>query len=264
VAAQGIRPRWFLASILLPEGADKSLLKSIMKQMHDAALNLSVAIVGGHSEITPGLHRPLVVGFMLGIAERGRYVASSNAKSNDAIILTKGVGIEGTAILATERGEELHHHLSSTLLERAQKFITRISVVPEALKAMETGAVTAMHDPTEGGVANGLHELADASRLGFIINRDALIIHEETRQICTILQADPLNLISSGAMLIAVQSRKAEKVVAVLKEAEIFSSILGRLVDDPAVRVIVETDGSQVPLPQPTEDALWAALTRPL
>jgi hydrogenase maturation factor len=235
-----------------------------MTQMHAAARTLNVAIVGGHSEVTPGLHRPIVVGFMLGVAERGRYVTSSNAKPNDAIILTKGVGIEGTAILATERAEQLRHHLSKPLLEHAQKFVTMISVVPEALMAMQTGAVRAMHDPTEGGVANGLHELADASRLGFIVHRDALIVHEETRRICSILQVDPLNLISSGAMLIAVESRQADKVVAVLNGAGISGAILGRLVNDSAVRIIVEPDGSQVPLPQPTEDALWEALVRPL
>jgi len=121
-----------------------------------------------------------------------------------------------------------------------------------------------MHDPTEGGVANGLHELADASKLGFIIRRDALIVHEETRRICAVLQANPLDLISSGAMLMAVQPRKADRVVAVLKEAGIPASILGRLVKDATVRAIIEPDGSQAPLPQPTEDALWEALVRPL
>jgi hydrogenase expression/formation protein HypE len=264
VATLGIRPRWFLATILLPEGAGALLLKTIMTQMHAAAKALNVAIVGGHSEMTPGLQRPIVVGFMLGVAERGRYVTSSNAKPDDVIILTKGVGIEGTAILAAERAEKLRRHLGDSLLERAQKFVTKLSVVPEALQAMKTGAVTAMHDPTEGGVANGLHELADASKLGFIIRRDALIVHEETQRICAVLQANPLDLISSGAMLIAVRPRRADRVIAVLKEAGISASILGRLVKDSTMRAIVEPDGSQVPLPQPTEDALWAALVKPL
>jgi len=264
VATLGIRPRWFLATILLPEGADALLLKTIMTQMHAAARALDVAIVGGHSEVTPGLQRPIVVGFMLGVAERGRYVASSNAKPGDAIILTKGVGIEGTAILATERAEKLRHYLSDSLLKDAQKFMTKLSVVPEALLAMKTGAVTAMHDPTEGGVANGLHELAEASKLGFIVRRDALIVHEETRRICAVLQANPLDLISSGAMLIAVQPREAERVIAVLKQAGISASILGRLLKDSTMRTVVEPDGSQASLPQPSEDALWAALVKPL
>jgi hydrogenase expression/formation protein HypE len=264
IATLGTRPRWFLVTILLPEGAGASLLKAIMTEMHATAQALNVAIVGGHTEITPGLRRPIVVGFMLGVAERGRYVTSSGAKPNDAIVLTKGVGIEGTAILATERAEQLRRRLSGSLLERAQKFVEKLSVVPEALQAMKTGAVTAMHDPTEGGVANGLHELADASRVGFVIRRDALIIQEETQQICAVLGANPLDLISSGAMLIATQPRKADEVVVSLKEAGISASVLGTLVKDPTTRVIIEPDESRVALPQPKEDALWKALTKTL
>lgn len=264
VATFGIRPRWFLATILLPESAKPELLRTIMHSMHTAAKDLQVAIVGGHSEITPGLTRPIVVGFMLGIAEKGRYVTSADAKEGNALILTKGVGIEGTAILATDRTDDLSPHLPSSLIKRAQLFFNKISVVADGLEAMATGAVTAMHDPTEGGVANGLHELADASNLGFIVTRNALTIHEETHQICNFLGLDPLNLIASGAMLIAVKASKEQEVLSVLQKAGIQSSIIGKLVEDPAIRLIVEPDGSKKPLPQPSEDALWEALSKPL
>ncbi len=264
VVTFGIRPRWFLATILLPEGAQPELLQTIMHSMDKAAKKLQIAIVGGHSEITPGLTRPIVVGFMLGIAEKGRYVTSADAKPGNVLILTKGVGIEGTAILATDRADDLRPHLPASLIKSAQMFIKRISAVDDGLKAMATGAVTAMHDPTEGGVANGLHELADASNLGFIVKRDALTIHEETHQICNLLSLDPLNLISSGTMLIAAKASKANEVLSVLKEAGIQSSIIGQLVEDPAIRLIIEPDGSKKTLPQPSEDALWQALIKPL
>jgi hydrogenase maturation factor len=148
------------------------------------------------------------------------------------------------------------------VVNRAQKYIHRINVVPEALKAMSTGAVTAMHDPTEGGVANGLHELADASGLGFIIDRDKLVIHEETAQICQLLEINPLNLIASGAMLIAVESDRASTVLQILEAEGITASVIGRLVEDSNQRTIIEQDGTVKPLPQPATDALWEALTK--
>jgi hydrogenase maturation factor len=264
VATFGVKPRWFLVTILLPEGSDSELLHTIMQSMDEAAKELDVAIIGGHSETTSTTTRPIVVGFMLGISEKGEYVTSTSGEKGNVLILTKGVAIEGTAILASERVEELRKRLDPQLLQRAQQFISKLSVVPEALKAMSTGAVTAMHDPTEGGIANGLHELADASNLGFIVHRDALTIHEETRAICEIFEINPLELIASGAMLIAVKKESATQVLTGLQEAKIQASVIGKLVAAPQTRVIVESDGSQVPLPQPVTDALWDALTTSL
>lgn len=264
VATFGIRPRWFLATILLPENAESHILEKIMASMHSAAKSLNVSIIGGHTEVTPELKRPIIIGFMLGVSKHNQYVASTQAKPGNLIILTKGVAIEGTAILATEREKVLRERLDAELVTRAQQYIQKISVVPEAIKAMETGAVTAMHDPTEGGVANGLHELADASELGFIVDRSKLVIHEETTQICDLFNINPLNLIGSGAMLIAVKAKNAQKVIQILKEEGISASIIGRLVKDLTQRKIIESDGSMKPLVQPTKDALWEALSKSL
>ena len=262
VATFGIHPRWFLATILLPEEADSKLLEEIMVAMHSTAKELGVSIIGGHTEVTPGLNRPIIIGFMLGLAEQDQYVTSTQAKSENSIILTKGVGIEGTAILATELEQTLRKTLDISLLTRAQHFIHEISVVPEGLKAFSSGAVTAMHDPTEGGIANGLHELANASGLGFIVDRSKLVIREETNQICRVLDINPLNLIASGAMLIAVENSKASAVIQLLKDEGITASIIGHLVKDSTQRKIIDLDGSIKNLVQPTEDAIWQALTK--
>ncbi|MFX1509041.1 MAG: AIR synthase family protein [Promethearchaeota archaeon] len=262
VATFGIRPRWFLATILLPEKAKSQMLKQIMGSMHSAAQELGVSIIGGHTEVTADLHRPIIIGFMMGIAEENKYVTSTQAQPDNSIILTKGVAIEGTAILATEREKLLRSELSDSVIDCAQQFIQRINVVPEALKAMETGVVTAMHDPTEGGIANGLHELADASELGFIVDRSKLVIHKETNQICQLLKIDPLNLISSGAMLMAVESEHASTVIKALEDEGISASIIGRLVEDVNQRTIIENDGTVTPLLQPETDALWEALSK--
>ena len=264
VATFGIEPRWFLATILLPENADLKILEEIMVSMHQAAQSLNVAIVGGHTEVTPGLSRPIVIGFMLGSTKEGGYVTSSNARPGDALILTKGVGIEGTAILATEREKELAELLGQQTLQDGQSFRHKLSVVPEALTAVSKGGVTAMHDPTEGGIATGLHEMADASGVGFVVRREAFVLHETTRKICSVLGINPLNLIASGAMLIATKTDKAEETLQVLEKKGIAASIVGQLVEDASIRNIIESDGSEVPLTQPVEDALWDALSKPI
>jgi len=262
VATFGIRPRWFLATILLPEDSRAHQLEEIMASMHTAAKGLNVSIIGGHTEVTPELKRPIIIGFMLGVAEQDHYVTSTQALPGNVIILTKGAAIEGTAILATERATILQQKLSSSLVNRAQQFIHRISVVPEALAAMSTGAVRAMHDPTEGGVSNGLHELANASGLGFIVDRSKIIIQEETRQICQVFDVNPLDLIASGAMLMAVEEKQAPHILDVLQKEKITAAIIGRLVADISQRMIIDLDGSIKQLIQPTEDALWKALQK--
>ncbi len=264
IATFGIRPRWFLATILLPENFEPILIKEIMFSMDQAAKKLNVSIIGGHSEFTVDLKRPIVVGFMLGVTNEGQYVTSAAAHPGDSLILTKGAAIEGTAILATERENELLEKLDHDLITSAQQFIRKISVVPEALKAMSTGAVTAMHDPTEGGVSTGLHELADASGVGFKVNRDAIVIYEETRQLCQLLRVNPLHLIASGAMLISVKTKKASHVLKTLNNVGIEAALIGELVQNPAVRIIVDSDGTEKPLLQPSEDVLWEALSKPI
>ncbi len=262
VATFGIRPRWFLATILLPVNAESQLLEEIMTEMHSAAEDIAVSIIGGHTEVTPGLNRPIVIGFMLGLAKDGQYVTSAQAKADNSIILTKGVAIEGTAILATEREQVLQDKLGKSLVIRAQQYIQELSVVPEALKVISSGAVTAMHDPTEGGVANGLHELADASGLGFIVDRSKLVIRDETKKICAVFDINPLELIASGAMLITVDNKQASALVELLQDAGISASIIGRMVKDPTQRKIIDLDGSIKALIQPKEDAIWQALSK--
>ncbi|AFL96141.1 hydrogenase expression/formation protein HypE 3 [Thermococcus cleftensis] len=255
VATFGARPRWFLVSILLPENSDEGLLERIMEELHGSALKLGVAIVGGHTEVTPGLDRPIVVGTMLGEVEREKLVTSNGARAGDAIILTKWAGLEGTAIIASERGEELEGVLGREIVERARSFIEMISVVEDALTANSVG-VHAMHDPTEGGVTNGLHEMADAAGLGFRVYRGRIPIRGETLEICRFYNLDPLALISSGALLIAAPREKAGEILAALAKKGINASVIGEFLDDAGTRVIVE-NGTERPLERPESDELW-------
>ncbi len=231
IAAMGAQPRFFLATILVPaDQARPALIESIFHSIHQAAGQLGITVCGGHTEITPGIDRPLVVGQMLGEVEPASLVRSSGLKPGDALILTKGLAIEATAIIAREKRRELlDRGYAEAFLERSGNYLQDpgISVVRDARIAAEAGALHAMHDPTEGGVATGLFELAAASEVGLEIFADALYIAPESARLCAEFDLDPLGIISSGALLIGCGADAAPAVVAALKEAGIRSARIG-------------------------------------
>lgn len=251
VAAMGAQPRWFLANLFAPEGFKELELKHLVKRVARACKELGISLVGGHTEITPGLTRVVISGAMVGEAPKRRFVTSAGAKPGDRIILTKGAAIEGTAILAWDREAELSSALGRELVARAKRFMRRISVVKEALLAAGVG-VTAMHDPTEGGIAGGLHELADASGVGFEVKRGRIPVAPETRAICEYFNIDPLQTISSGSLLITARPRKAQEVLAALKRARVPAAEIGEILSSRATRRL---DGQKLKFP--AQDHLW-------
>jgi len=260
VATFGVEPEFFLSCILLPENSDSKIVELISKQMDSAAKKLGIAIVGGHCEVTPGLTNPIVVGCVIGTTEKGNYVTAGGAKPKDKLILTKSAGIEGTAILATDREKKLKTILEPTALKNAKKFYKDISIVKEAITAFQTGGVNAMHDPTEGGVYGGIHEMADASHLGVKIFKKEILVRPETSKICKFFHIDPLQLISSGALLISAKAELADKIIERLKQKRIHASIIGKFLENPRKRIIVTEKGKIKALPRPSSDHLWRAL----
>ena len=260
IATFGVEPAFFLSCVLLPENADRQIVETISTQMDKAARKLGIAIVGGHCEVTPGLANPIVVGCAMGLTKKGNYVTAGGAKLGDKLILTKSVGIEGTAILAADREKQLKKALKPTMLRNAKKFYEDISVVKEAVAAFRTGAVHAMHDPTEGGLAGGIHEMADASNLGVKIIEEKIRIAPETVRICDFFQIDPLQLIASGSLLIAAKRNSADKVVKVLEKNEISAAVIGEFTSSPEKRFIIRKRGRLEKLVRPVSDHLWMAL----
>ncbi len=262
VATFGVEPNFLFSCILLPENAERKLVETISAQMNAAAKDLGIAIVGGHCESTPGLSNPIVVGCTMGLTEKGRYVTAGEAKPRDKLIQTKSAGIEGTAILATDREQALKKTMSATMLQAAKNFYSQISVVKEALTACKTGGVHAMHDPTEGGVAGGIHEMADASNLGVKVFEEAIPVQPETARICSYFQIDPLQLIGSGALLISAEAKSANEIVRNMKLKRIQASIIGEFTENTDQRVLIQKDGGTKALPRPLSDHLWIALRR--
>ncbi len=263
IATRGIQPRWFNSIILLPKNSTTKLIEKICTQMDKAAQQLNIAITGGHCEITPGIEHPIVTGCAVGVADNGKYVTSSGAKTGDRIILTKGAGIEGTAILASDRKQELQQIFNKSFVQKAEKFFEKISVVKDALTAFKTGGVSAMHDPTEGGVAGGLHELADAANIGFTVYEEKIFVPEETQKICAHFNIDPMQLISSGSLLITAQKEKTNQIINKLTKNGVQASIIGDIIEPEKGRNFVTKTGEKTELVKPVSDHLWTALAKP-
>jgi len=219
VAVLGARPRWFVAVLLLPEAtATAAMADAIMADVADACDALGVSVAGGHTEISVGLDRPILVGQMLGDVDRSRLVAKARLAPGDRLLLTRGAAIEGTAILARERRAALAGRVPDAVLDRAANLLADpgISVVDAALAAAAAADVHGMHDPTEGGILAGLVELAAATGLGLHVRADRIPVLPETAAIATALGLDPLALIASGALVAGVAPRDEARVVAAL------------------------------------------------
>jgi len=260
VASRGARPRWYLCSILLHERSNRTVLRGIMRQIDKAARELDVTVAGGHTEVTPGLDRPIVIGFMIGETPRKRFVTSGGAKPGDAIILTKGAGLEGTAILATELLNRLRETVNQGTLNRARQFIRKISIVQEAMTAVNVGCVHALHDPTEGGLITGLWELAEASKTGFRVEEKKVIVPPETRAVCEALAIDPLRVMSSGALLIACSNSSSRRMLSALEKERIPASQIGKIVLRREGRILTRRDGASLHVAPPLSDDLYKIL----
>jgi hydrogenase expression/formation protein HypE len=258
IACMGATARWFLATLLLPEVCtDERLVDTIFDQIVGACAELGVELVGGHTEITYGLDRPIVVGCMLGEVAPGRLVRPDGARPGDVLLITKGIAVEGTAIIAREKGSELAG-VDRSLLERCQGFLydPGISVVRDAAVATAAGEVHAMHDITEGGLATGLWELAEAAGVGLEVDEVAIPILPETSTLCTRLGLNPLGLIASGALLLAVAPADAAVIRTALEEADITAARIGRVVERERAIVLRSATGGVRPLPRFERDEI--------
>jgi hydrogenase expression/formation protein HypE len=258
VAVLGARPRWFFAVVLLPEAAATAeLALAIAREIRRTCDALGATVAGGHTEITAGLDRPIVVGQMLGEVATAKLVRKTRLSPGDLVLVTHGAAIEGTAILARERRDHLSAHLTEAELAAAARLLDEpgISVVRAALTAVEAADVHAMHDPTEGGLAAGLVELAQAGGCGLRVFGARVPVLPETRAVCRVLGLDPWRLIASGALLVAAAPGDVDTILAALREASIPATVVAE-VRPAADGLSVEWDGRTEPLLAPARDEI--------
>jgi hydrogenase maturation factor len=233
IAVMGGKPKWFLATILLPEdGATNRMAEDIFSQLSRACRGIGVALCGGHTEITFGIDRPIVIGQMLGEVKKDKLITAAGARLGDDIILTKGIAIEATSIIAREMGKALKRRFTDGFIKRCIGFTKKpgISVLKDADTAIIKGDIHAMHDPTEGGLATGLHELATASNVGAVVDKDAITILPECKRLCDYFGLDPLGLIASGALIITLDPKHSGRVLRGLDKEGIKASVIGKVV----------------------------------
>jgi hydrogenase expression/formation protein HypE len=259
IAVRGARPTWFLATVLLPEGAaTEATVERLFADLGEACAELGVALIGGHTEVTAGLPRAIVSGCMLGEVEKDRLVTTGGARPGDTLLLTKGVPLEGAAIVARERAAEAGRRgVAANVVKRAQEFLRRpgISVVPEARAACGAARVHAMHDPTEGGVATACWELAQAADVGLRVDRERVPVLREGRVLCEAFGLDPLGTIASGSLLLAVDPDDAEAVIMACRGAGVDCAAIGR-VTDASQGVSLVTGGHARPMPTFPQDEI--------
>ncbi len=257
IAAMGGKPMWFLATILMPAASSADELKRIFSQLSESCKELGISYCGGHTEVTHSVNNPVVIGHMLGEVGRDNLKPTSEARLGDDLIMTKSSAIEATAIIALEKEKELRGHLGNKLLARAKNYLYNpgISVVKEASVVSSIKEVHALHDPTEGGIATGIFEMATASDLGVEVHYDKIPISEETLKLCESYHVDPLGTFASGSLLIAVSPSVSEGVISRLSAVGITAARIGVMMPkEEGMRLI--RNGENLPLPVYHQDEI--------
>ena len=252
VACAGAIPRWFLATLLVPETFSEGDAQALFDQVLEACAAVGASLIGGHSEVTFGIDRPIILGTMLGEVDRGRHVRTGGALEGDSIVLTKGVAIEGTSLLARERARDLVRAgvPGETIAQAAGLLdVPGISVLKDTQVASASTLVHSMHDVTEGGLLGALREVAQASGLGLSVEQQRIPVLPECRAVCQALELDPLGLLGSGALLITLAANKVPLLLSALRAQSIPAYEIGRmLAQDEGLSLI----GSLGPVPLPS------------
>jgi hydrogenase expression/formation protein HypE len=249
IACMGGTPRYLLATFLLPEGkTTPSNVESLFKDLENACVAGGIELVGGHTEITYGIDRPIAAGFMIGTLEGRDLIRPSGAKPGNVILLSKRIPIEAVSIIASEVPERLGLDEKTIREARGLLYHPGISILKEASIAREAGGVTAMHDPTEGGLATGLKELALAGRCGIEVYRDSIPVLELAEKILPRFSIDPLGTLASGSLVVCCEEQSSESILAAWRNNGIEGNLIGKITPGPEM-ILIE-NGISKPLPE--------------
>ena len=228
VAVTGARPRWFLACVLLPEGSTRDDAQALFAGMRRALDRVGAVLVGGHTEVTGAVRQPLVVGQMLGVATQ-RTVPTGGLRPGDVVVQVGPAPVEGAAVLAGALSAERLATVSARVLRAARSALDTpgISVVEPALTAARVGAC-ALHDPTEGGLSAGLHEMADASGVALAVDAERILWFEPGLELCAVAGLDPWGTLASGTLLAGFASERIAGALHELARTGFAASVIGR------------------------------------
>ncbi len=229
IATRGAKPRWFLCSALFPEtSAHPRMIEKIFSEVERACRLFGVSSIGGHTEVTSAVTRPVLTGIMLGEVLGKKALTTSGVCPGDEIVLTKSISLEAASVLARERKSEVRSKFGTRFAQECENLIQNLGVVKEALAAYQLGGVHAMHDPTEGGLSSALYEMAEASKVQIIVEKEKISILECAQRLLNFYGLNPLGSLSSGALLIASSPQASRKILNKLSRLKIPASIIGR------------------------------------
>lgn len=255
IASGGAEVIGLMLTILLPEGSREEELRSMMQDIEATCARLNIEVIGGHTEVTRAVNQPIVTVTGIGKIKRDKVIKTSGAYPGQEIVMTKWAGLEGTAIIAAIKEEELKRRYPVSFIDNAKQMLDFISVIPEAYVAREVGA-TSMHDVTEGGIFGALWEIGAAARVGMEVYLDKILLRQETVEICEFYDINPYMLISSGCLLVITD--KANLLVDKLKEEGIAAAVIGRITEGND-RIIINGDEKRF-LEPPKSDELYKVI----
>lgn len=255
VASSGAEVMGMLVCAMLPPDITEQEIRKVMEQIEASCEELQIQVVGGHTEITDAVTRPVLTITGIGKVKKDRLLATKGARPGQDVVVTKWVGLEGTSILAKEREQMLLEKFPRHLIEEAKSYEQMMSVIPEAAIAVKSN-VSAMHDITEGGVFGALWEMAESAGVGLTIDLKKLPIKQATVEICNFFDINPYEMMSSGSMLMAADN--GHDLVRELEKANIHGVVVGKVTDSND-RVVVNGDETRF-LEPPKTDELYKAL----
>ncbi len=259
IATMGAIPKWFLATLLFPEGSSPGVIERVFQEVRDACRRFKISLIGGHTEITPGIEKVILSGHMIGEVKKNKLVTTGGALDGDLLLLVKGVCIEGTSIIAREKeGELLRKGISSHLIRKAKRFIfdPGIDVLRAARIACEVAPVHSMHDPTEGGLINGVIEMAWASEKEIEVDLGKVLIYKESRILCQEFGLNPLGVIASGALLLAISPSDLSAVEKAFRKNSVPFQVVGGIKKGPARVLRIDQKGRRELKPLPRDEIL--------
>ncbi len=232
IATSGAVPRWMLTTILFPPDSTPSQIWNVMEELEQTCLQWDITLCGGHTEITDAVTRPVVTGLMAGTVRKTDLIDKKNMKAGDLVLLTKGVAVEGTAVIAREFADRLKAlGLSDSEIDASRNFLDRIAILTEAKIAARSGMAAALHDVTEGGLATALEELAAAGGRKIRVDLEKIRVFPETERICRLLGIDPMGLIGSGSLLICCPPEAADKIAGEIEAEGIEVAVVGEVLE---------------------------------
>lgn len=272
VVTKGAVPRWFQSTLLFPEGSSKEDLERVFFDIKKTCEELGISIIGGHTEITPVVKKPVAIGNMMGEVlkqplatetkkgevEKEHLIDPSRVDNGDDVILIKGIAIEATGLIATEKPDLLKAKgFDQATINKCKEFLRNpgINASIPAIAAFKAGKIHAMHDPTEGGLGTALHELGEVTGHGFKLYQDRIKIYPETKQICEALGLDPLFLLASGAMVIIAPPEETIKIVRAIRNLKMDASVIGSVVPKNEGIYFMQS-GEKVPMMAHHEDEI--------